>query len=495
MVDTSIDGIGPGVSGMSVYVPALRVPLEAWCSWTQNQWQKVQTIVGQSFRCPAPDENVYTLAATAVLRLIRQYGIDPSKVGCLALGTETSTDNSAGAVIVRGMVDRALSTLGLPRLSRSCEVPEFKHACLGGVYAMKAVSRYLALDGKDKVGIVVCSDIAEYERGSRGEQTQGAGAVAMLLEPHARLFELDLVHTGSASAYRGPDFRKPHARHFVEGYGGRTQRLHDFPIFSGKYSTYSYVDETLRAFDDMASRLGVSAFEALTSAEAAFFHRPYHHMPVQAAAAIYVRGLLEGQPKSETIAALCKEVGATREALEAESRALPDLFDRVLAGKADQDPFPVATQVVGALRKSAEFKAFVAAKMSLGSRGAGELGNLYTAALPAWMAAGFEEALGRNLDLTNKNVLAIGYGSGDAAEAMPTRVVPGWTDAARRIGFTAALERSIDLTQEQYESLHDTRRAAGLPNLPGDRFRIARVGDRYEAGFQDLGIEYYEYVR
>jgi hydroxymethylglutaryl-CoA synthase len=358
---------------------------------------------------------------------------------------------------------------------------------------MKAAARYLALDGKDKVAIVVCADIAEYERGSSGEQTQGAGAVAMLLEPRAKLFELDLVHTGSASAYRGPDFRKPHARHFVEGYGGRTQRQHDFPVFSGKYSTYSYVDETLRAFDDMASRLGVSAYEALTSAEAAFFHRPYHHMPVQAAAAIYVRGLIEA--KSELVDTLCKEVGATREALEAESRALPDLFDRVLAGKADQDPFPVATQVVSVLRKSEVFKQFVAAKMSLGSRGAGELGNLYTAALPAWMAAGFEEALGRNLDLADKQVLAIGYGSGDAAEAMPTRVVAGWEDAARRIRFGTALERSIDLTQEQYESLHDTRRAAGLPNLPGDRFRIARVGDRYEAGFQDLGIEYYEYVR
>jgi hydroxymethylglutaryl-CoA synthase len=494
MVDKSIDGIGPGVSGMSVYVPALRVPLEAWCNWTKNPWQKVQTIVGQSFRCPAPDENVYTLAATSVLRLIRQYSIDPSKVGVLALGTETSTDNSAGAVIVRGMVDRALSTLGLPRLSRSCEVPEFKHACLGGVYAMKAVSRYLALDGKDKVGIVVCADIAEYERGSSGEQTQGAGAVAMLLEPRAKLFELDLPHTGSASAYRGPDFRKPHARHFVEGYGGRTQRLHDFPIFSGKYSTYSYVDETLRAFDDMASRLGVTAFDALNSAEAAFFHRPYHHMPVQAAACIYLRGLLD-QPKSNTLAALCQEAGASREAFEAESRALPDLFDRVLAGQADQDPFPVATQMVSLLRKSDEFKSFVAAKMSLGSRGAAELGNLYTAALPAWMAAGFEEALGRNLDLVSKRVLAIGYGSGDAAEAMPTHIAPGWTEAARRIGFAAALERSVDLSQEQYESLHDTRRAAGLPSLPGDRFRIARVGDRYEAGFQDLGIEYYEYVR
>ena len=494
MVQTLSDELRPGVSGMAMYVPALRVPLEAWCGWTKNPWPKVQTIVGESFRCAAPDENVYTMAATAVLRLIRQYGVDPTKVGYLALGTETSTDNSAGAVIVRGMVDRALEGLGLPRLSRACEVPEFKHACLGGVYATKGAARYLALDGKDKIAIVVCSDIAEYERGSSGEQTQGAGAAALLLEPRARLLELDLAHTGTASDYRGPDFRKPHARHFVEGYGQATERAHDFPVFSGKYSTFAYLDETVRAFDDMAARLGVPTLQALSEVEAIFFHRPYQHMPVQAAAYLYLRGLLATRD-NPTVGALCHEVGASREALDAEAASRPDLFGRVLEGQADQDPCPATTQVVGALRKSDEFKAFVGAKMSLGSRGAADLGNLYTAALPGWMAAGFEEALARQLDLANKRVLTIGYGSGDAAEAMPARVAPTWSEAARHIGFAAALERAVDLTQAQYESLHDTRRVEGLPGLPGDRFRITRVGDRYEPGFQDLGVEYYDYVR
>jgi len=45
------------------------------------------------------------MAANAVLRLICEYDIDPRNVGFLGLGTESSTDNAAGAVIVRGMVD------------------------------------------------------------------------------------------------------------------------------------------------------------------------------------------------------------------------------------------------------------------------------------------------------------------------------------------------------------------------------------------------------
>ena len=38
------------------------------------------------------------------------------------------------------------------------------------------------MDGDDSVAIVVCADKALYERGSSGEPTQGAGAVAMLAD-------------------------------------------------------------------------------------------------------------------------------------------------------------------------------------------------------------------------------------------------------------------------------------------------------------------------
>jgi hydroxymethylglutaryl-CoA synthase len=210
-------GVLPGISGLSVYVPRLRVSLESWCAWTDTPWDKVKSIVGRSFRVVGQHENVYTMAANAVLRLIRQNDVDPREVRWLGLGTESSTDNAVGAVIVRGMVDQALDKLGLPRLSRHLEVPEFKHACLGGMYALKSALRYVSSDGRGRKAIVVSADVAEYERGSTGEQTQGAGAVAALIENEPQLFGVDLAHAGSASDYRGPDFRKPFARHFTEG--------------------------------------------------------------------------------------------------------------------------------------------------------------------------------------------------------------------------------------------------------------------------------------
>jgi hydroxymethylglutaryl-CoA synthase len=484
----------PGVSAMSLYVPRFRVPLERWCEWTGNSWDKISAVVGRSFRVPGRHENVYTMAANAVLRLIRQNDIDPSRVGFLGLGTESSTDNAAGAVIVRGMVDRALDSLGLPRLSRNVEVPEFKHACLGGVYALKSALRYAQCDGSDRLAVVVSADVAEYERGSTGEQTQGAGAVAMLVERHPRLFAVDLFHTGSASDYRGPDFRKPFARHFAEEYAKNTRRIADFPIFSGKYSTFSYLDETVHAVEDMLRRLGVSPGTYYESVRALFFHRPYHLMPVQAMSFLYVRGLARGDHRRGELAALCGEAGVSIDDVLRETESTPDLYAHLLKGDPVADPYAATSAAAGVLRKHPDFRKLLLEKMSLGSDRVKDLGNLYSAALPAWIAAGLEQAAESAPELAGSTAVAVGYGSGDAAEAMPIIVPQGFEVAARRIGFAHALEGALDLEREQYEALHDGEEVAGLDYTPRSEFRIARVGKSYETSFQDLGVEYYEYV-
>lgn len=80
-------------------------------------------------------------------------------------------------------------------------------------------------------------------------------------------------------------------------------------------------------------------------------------------------------------------------------------------------------------------------KLTLGSDTMLDLGNLYTAALPAWIAAGFEQALEEESLKAGDEVPTLGYGSGDAAEVIP--------------------------------------------------FTMANADHRY---FSDLGIEYYRYV-
>jgi hydroxymethylglutaryl-CoA synthase len=73
-------------------------------------------------------------------------------------------------------------------------------------------------------------------------------------------------------------------------------------------------------------------------------------------------------------------------------------------------------------------------------------------------------------------------------------VVPEWRDAAAKIGFEAALEPHQDLTQAQYETLHDTGTAQGLKD-PERGFVIESIGSSANPKFSDEGIEYYRFVR
>ena len=483
-----------GISGLAAYVPPYRVWLEDWCEWTGGHWPKLREVVGRSFRMRGPHHSVYTMAATAVMRLIEQYEVDPTRIKFLGLGTESSTDNSAGAIIIKGMVDRALDARGLPPISRSCEVPEFKHACLGGVYGMKGAIRHLALDGAGGQAIVVCADIAEYARGSSGEPTQGAGAVAMLLEEDPKLAVVDLVGSGSASDYRIMDFRKPMVR-FCGQDRSESHHIQDFPVFNGKYSTTCYVDETLHALADMYEKRRLSPGEYLRSLNTVFMHRPYRRMPETGWAISYLFALGHGGADDHAeLAAYCKGAGVDPQAVLDEMHASPRVAKLAHPERLQFEAYPLTMAVLRAFRASDNYSREILDKLALGSEMMRDLGNLYTAALPAWMAAGFEQALAEDRLSAGEEVLTLGYGSGDAAEVIPFFMAEGWQEATRRMRFSEALENAVDIDFEQYRALHDGRRATGLSYEPNNEFVIAGVGNNDERHFADLGIEYYEYI-
>jgi hydroxymethylglutaryl-CoA synthase len=483
-----------GISGFAAYLPPYRVQLKDWSHWTGDSWAKVAAVIGQSFRMRGPNENAYTMAATAVVRLIEQYDVDPRAVGYLALGTESSTDNSAGAVIVKGMVNDALSVLGRPPLCRQCEVPEFKHACLGGVYAVKSAARYLALDGAHRKAIVVCADIAEYARGTSGEPTQGAGAVAMLIEREPTLLKLALEHSGSASDYRGADFRKPFSR-FSSQLASQTGQLRDFPVFNGKYSTTCYLDEVLVAVADMFSKMDEPPVRVMREAAAVFLHRPYLRMAETGLAASVLYAMAhDTQRHRERLAALAADLGVDAAALIAELGSRPDVYQLIGTEEPSAELFPLLQATLRGLRERPEYRPLVLDKLRLGDTAMQHCGNLYTASLPAWMAAGLEQAAQESIALDGARVLTIGYGSGDAAEAIPLTVVDGWQRSAARIGFGQALDGAVDIDRTTYEQLHDHGTLDGAVPPRRGVFMIDRVGER-RMHFDDTGIEYYRFHR
>lgn len=492
VADKRAASVAAGISGMACYVPPYRVDLRQWCAWTGNDPVKTLAVVGHAFRMAGPEQNVYTLAANAVLRLIAQYAIDPQRVGYLALGTESSIDNAAGAVIVRGLVDAALAAEGTPSLARDCEVPEFKHACLGGVYALKGGLRYLACDGRDRQSIVVAADIAEYARGSSGEPTQGAGAVAMLLEASPRLLAIDLAAAGSASEYRGLDFRKPFLR-FAGQTPGAHGHLNDWPVFNGKYSTDCYSDATLRALDSLFARRPCARSAYLRDMAAVFMHRPYHHMPRNGWAMAWLAALGHDAAHGDGDAA--RELDAWCAAAKVERAAVMAEWARgtgdSAAGQLPAAAFPAAAAVLKAFRQSSSYQAMVVDKLRLGAAVTQEIGNLYTAALPAWLAAGLEDAALHGGELDGRELLLLGYGSGDAAEAIPARVVPGWRTAARAIGIQAALADALDLDRAEYVALHDGGVLAGARSARAKGVVIDHVGTGSDPAVEDFGVACY----
>jgi hydroxymethylglutaryl-CoA synthase len=303
---------------------------------------------------------------------------------------------------------------------------------------------------------------------------------------------VELQNIGSASSYRAVDFRKPVLRNIIRG--ALNCHFQDLPVFNGKYSTTCYLDETLHALDDMLERMGKEPAEYYRELAATFMHRPYHRMPETSFAMSYLFALgRDGSDGRRILADQCQTIGMDVDELLTEMKSTPDVLDLVRNGTIDEDVYPLCVQLLREFRKSPEFAALVASKMSLGADIMKEIGNVYCAALPAWMAAGMEEAARRGAKLSGGKILAVGYGSGDAAEAIPMRVVEGWESAAARIGFEDALNAPQNLTRSQYESLHDSGTADGLSE-PGDGFVIDNIGTNTNPELSDEGIEFYRYL-
>ena len=158
-------------------------------------------------------------------------------------------------------------------------------------------------------------------------------------------------------------------------------------------------------------------------------------------------------------------------------------------GNIGQELYPLSSKAAKHFRNTARFGELMT---QYGSAQMKEVGNLYTASLPAWMAAGIESALADNAQFTGKRILTIGYGSGDAAEIIPMQFVDGWQTAASKIAFNESLADGADIAESDYIAMHDAAEDSLLTKQPGV-FHIERTGQG-DASYDDRGIEYYGIV-
>ncbi len=147
--------------------------------------------------CP-PGYGVVELATEAARRAIKRWGGSLDRIGMLAVGTESSLDMS------RPLSAWVADRLGLRGAIRSYEV---KHACYGGTLALRQAAEWrMSGAAQGQAALVIAADEALYEQQDPGEPTQGAGAVAMIVDqPEIATIE-PISHSWSEPAF---DFWRP----------------------------------------------------------------------------------------------------------------------------------------------------------------------------------------------------------------------------------------------------------------------------------------------
>jgi hydroxymethylglutaryl-CoA synthase len=472
-----------GISAISVYLPSNRVSLNAWASWNDQKFEKINNVIGTGFRLPSPSEDVYTLAANACLKLIENYSINPENIGFIGLGTESSRDNALGAIIVKGLLNDALHNLGYKTIGRECEVPEYKHACLAGVYAVKGGLRYLQGQKRGRCALIVSSDIAKYNINSTGEATQGSGAVAILLESNPKLLEIDINNTVSSSAFRHIDFRKP-----LKSMEFKEKNI-DLALVNGKYSSFCYLDEVKAVTELYLNKHKISSQQLFSETDHFFFHRPFKRMPENALAYLYLRSILSenGQLKK-----YCELANLSLSTVVHEQKEVVDFGKMIKNQSINENIHPETNKLISYLRESTLLALFNK-KLSLGNTNLSELGNIYSGSLFAWIASALEDALTSDLDITTHKWLAVGYGSGNAAEIIPMKISKNWADYACKINFKNAFKESYDLTQEEYKKVHQLKYDLDFrPPITG--FKISKFGNQDSLNYSDKDIPYYTFL-
>jgi hydroxymethylglutaryl-CoA synthase len=396
---------------MAYYVPPIYLDLQTLAPSRNLEYDKLSKGLGV-LKMALPDtcEDAASMAANAVAKLIADYQIDANSIGRLYVGTESGLDGSKPiATYVTEMLNAQWEKEGSPqRFSPRCDALDMTFACIGGVDALQNTLDWVR-SNPDRVGIVVCTDYAKYEKFSGGEYTQGAGAVAMLVKQAPRL--LAVGDAWGVSAKSEHDFFKP-------GYS-------ETPVFDGQFSNACYQNRLADAYADFASQAGETGQPLSETWHSLIFHLPYAFHGKRMFPEIFV---------------------AERTTAE-------------LAGLLGQSPEAVAqippAELVKAVAKSAGYNAFVQQKIAAGQLASSQIGNMYTASIFMGLMSCLETHLAAGHDLAGQQIGFCAYGSGSKSKVFAGTIRPGYREVVGQFGVFAGLAGRQAIGLDDYEHLHD----------------------------------------
>jgi len=427
-----------GIDDIAIYIPRLYLDAGDFAKARGLDPEKLERGLGiGQMAIVDTNQDPACLAANACLRVMQKNKLTPDKIGRLYVATESSFDESkAMNSYVIGMLEQVYGkdTFG------HCGGIECKFACVSGSYALYDNTNWIrAGEAEDKYALVVVSDIAKYDLGSSGEVTQGAGAIAMLLNDNPRLLSFDPKVT-STSIKNEYDFYRP--------FGKET------PIVHGQYSNLLYLIQVKNALIDYKKKVKETGLIKLNDGETILdhidylnMHLPYSNMGKKALAYL-VRHEWRDLPRWKKI---IEEIGM-EEPIPKDPRGTIESVLEDSEFMANDHQFTklfTSTEMYAELYESKLASSLIASKM---------IGNLYTASLYLGFRSSLEFEYQKGIDLKGKRVGFCSYGSGASAMIFSGVIQPEYDQVVKDMNLEAELGPRTKLSLDEYEELHENKR-------------------------------------
>lgn len=402
-----------GIEVASYYVPSLYLEIKDLAEKRGIEPAKLEKGLGlHKMGLPDVHEDAATFAAEALLKLIKDYSINPKDIARIYLGTESALDAAKPtASYAMQMVERVLEADFGERVFRNCDVVDMTFACVGGVDALHNALDFVRVN-PDKKAVVIASDYAKYELASSGEYTQGGGAVSLLISAKPDLLEID-NHWGVATESVF-DFFKPRRQYKKKDligapdvYPDKIEIFTDEPVFDGQYSNQCYQDRIREAYQHYKDVTGKE--KPYQDWKYIVFHLPYAFHGKRIFTEIYS---IENGFSYET---------------------------------PDQQK---------AVAKSEDYVQLINQKIEKTQRASSEIGNMYTASIFMAFLSGLQTSFNENEDLSGKEIGFFGYGSGSKSKVFAGKVSENWKKVVDKWNLLENLNNRTAIDFETYEKLH-----------------------------------------
>ncbi|HEV2193513.1 MAG TPA: hydroxymethylglutaryl-CoA synthase [Nitrosopumilaceae archaeon] len=427
-----------GIDDIAIYIPRLFVDAKDFAKARGMDPDKLQRGLGISKMAMVDtNQDPACMAANACLRIMERSKLAPKDVGRLYVATESSLDESkAMNSYVIGMLEQIYGDDSFGH----CGGIECKFACVSGSYALYDNSNWIrAGESEGKSAIVVVSDIAKYDLGSSGEYTQGAGAIAMLVNDNPRIMEFDPKVT-STSIKNEYDFYRP--------FGKET------PIVHGQYSNLLYmiqVKKALMSYKEKALSTGLMKLKEgetiLDYIDFLNMHLPYSNMGKKALSYL-IRHEWRNLPRWKKII----------EKMDMEEPVPKDPRGTIESVLADSEFMTKDHEFTKKFAKTEEFQDVYEQKLASSLIASQMIGNLYTASLYLGFRSCLEFEFQKGTDLEGKRVGFGSYGSGSSAMVFSGVILPAYKEIVKDMNLESEIGNRIKLSLEEYEEIHENKR-------------------------------------